>query len=436
MPDMKVLVLENSRLYQKMLTELLHELSCDVVCACSGNEGLGELQHNDFDLIVASQFIFDKSGESFADYCRSLVRSCPIILLASEPNETLMNNASNAGIHDIFPKTNVAYLRNCISRYIIGHKSIDIHGGHVIYIDHHLDMAREVTDNLEKLNLEVTHFCSAEDAYRMFMDTDIDLVITDIVLDGAMNGVTLTRLIRAQKHHRAETPILALTEHDDPMRRIELFHAGINDYVTKPPIEEELAARVNNLISNKRLHDKVRAQQESLYEVAMKDQLTTCHNRHSLVESAPKYINDAVRYRFPLSLLILDLDHFKNINDEHGHSIGDIVLAEIGRLLMSACRQGDFVARVGGEEFLMLLPYCGASEAMTKAEYIRAQIAHCEPANLKVTTSIGAATLMDSHDGNFDNLYKAADRAVYLSKQNGRNCATFDNTPIDREQTG
>jgi two-component system, cell cycle response regulator len=433
---MKVLILENSRLYQKMLSELLQELGCDVVFANSGNECLNKLQHNDFDLIFASQFIFDKTGESFIDYCRSLVSSCPIILLASEPNETLMNNASNAGIHDIFPKTNVAYLRSCISRYINGHKSIDIPGGRVIYIDHHLDMAHQVTDFLEKLNLEVTHFGSAEVAYRAFIENDVDLVITDIVMDGAMNGVTLTRLIRAQKNHRSETPILALTEHDDPARRIELFHAGINDYVTKPPIEEELAARVNNLISNKRLHDKVRAQQRALYEVAMRDQLTTCHNRHSLAESAPKYISDAVRYRFPLSLLILDLDHFKWINDEHGHSIGDVVLAEIGRLLMSACRQGDFVARIGGEEFLMLLPYCGASESMAKAEYISAQIAQCEPANLKVTTSIGAATLTDAHAGSFDNLYKAADRAVYLSKQNGRNCVTFDNAPGDRKQTG
>ena len=103
---------------------------------------------------------------------------------------------------------------------------------------------------------------------------------------------------------------------------------------------------------------------------------------------------------------------------------------------MSACRQGDFVARIGGEEFLMLLPYCGASEAMAKAEYIRVQIAQCQPAKLKVTTSIGAATLTDSHDGSFENLYKAADQAVYLSKQNGRNCVTFDNALEERERTG
>ena len=427
---MKVLILENSRLYQKMLSELLQELGCDVVCARSGKDGLGELQQDDFDLIIASQLIFDSTGESFADHCRSQASRCPIILLASEPNETLMNNASKAGIHDIFPKTNLAYLRSCISRYINGHKSIDIHGGRVIYIDHNQDMARKVTGYLIKLNLEVTHFSSAEEAYRAFIENDVDLVITDIMLDGAMNGVMLTRLIRSQKNHRAETPILALTEHDDPVRRIELFHAGINDYVTKPPIEEELAARVNNLISNKRLHDKVRAQQRSLYEVAMRDQLTTCHNRHSLAESAPKYISDAVRYRFPLSLLILDLDHFKQINDEHGHAIGDVVLAEIGRLMMSACRQGDFVARIGGEEFLMLLPYCGTSEALAKAEYIRSQIAQCEPATLKVTTSIGVATLMESHQGSFENLYKAADRAVYQSKQNGRNRVTFNDSEV------
>ena len=112
------------------------------------------------------------------------------------------------------------------------------------------------------------------------------------------------------------------------------------------------------------------------------------------------------------------------------------MLAEIGRLLMSVCRQGDFVARIGGEEFLMLLPYCRDSEAMAKAEYIRSQIAQYRPAELEVTTSIGVATLLDSHQRSFENLYKAADRAVYQSKQNGRNRATFDNAHEGIEQAG
>jgi two-component system, cell cycle response regulator len=250
-------------------------------------------------------------------------------------------------------------------------------------------------------------------------------------LKGTMDGLSLVRMIRAQNSHAAKIPILAMTGHDDTQLRIDLLHAGINDYVTKPPIEEELAARVNNLIINKRLADQVREQQCSLFNIAMTDQLTTCHNRHSLSEYAPKYIKDAVRYDYPLSVMILDLDHFKNINDEFGHTTGDMVLADIGKLLMATCRQGDIVSRIGGEEFLVLLPHCNILNAVHKAENIRSMIELAKPAGLKVTASIGLAALNEQHDEDFEKLYKAADNAVYHSKENGRNQVTADPYSIE-----
>lgn len=241
-----------------------------------------------------------------------------------------------------------------------------------------------------------------------------------------MSGLSLVRMIRALKNHHSELPILAMTGHDDPRRRTELFHAGINDYVTKPPNEDEFAARINNLISNKRLHDKVREQRQALLQLAMKDQLTNCHNRHSLVENAPKYIHDSLRYEHPLSIMILDLDHFKSINDEHGHDAGDRVLAEVGKLLTGSCRLGDLVARIGGEEFLIILPHCQAKDAVNKAEQIRSVIEDSRPGGLKVTASIGIAFLSEEHGSDFDKLYKSADEAVYHSKNNGRNKVTLD----------
>jgi len=424
---MKVLVLENSRLFQKMLRELLEELECEVDNASSGTEGLEKLEKNNYNLILAGQSIFDDSGKQLAKYCSSNTFSTPIILLTSEPNETLLKNAHNAGITDIFPKTNFTYLRESIRYYIGGDETkVDIEGGRVIYIEDSRSVAHVVIGYLERMNLEVSHFTNAEAAIAAFVDDEkYDLVITDVILDGTMTGVSLVRMIRAQNTHVAKVPILAMTGHDDPKTRIELYRAGINDYVTKPPIEEELAARVNNLITNKRLMDQVREQQKSLYEVAMRDQLTTCHNRHSLAEYAPKYINDAVRYSFSLSMMILDLDFFKDINDKHGHTIGDKVLNNIGEQLMAACRQGDFVARIGGEEFCILLPHCNAKDAMVKAEEIRSMIEKSKPAKLTVTASIGVASLTKKHFSDFDALYKDADQAVYFSKENGRNRCTF-----------
>ncbi|NNL07565.1 MAG: diguanylate cyclase, partial [Gammaproteobacteria bacterium] len=308
---------------------------------------------------------------------------------------------------------------------IKGKRSIVIDGGRILYIEDSPSVGRAITRDLENMNLEVDHFRKAEEAYNALLKKEYDLVITDVMLKGAMSGLSLVRMIRALKNHHAELPILAMTGHDDPERRIELFHAGINDYVTKPPIEQEFAARVKNLILNKRLNDKVREQKQTLLQLAMKDQLTTCHNRHSLVENAPKYINDSIRYEHPLSIMLLDLDHFKLINDKYGHDAGDKVLATIGKLLMKACRLGDFVARIGGEEFLIILPHCLAEDAVNKGKQIRAMIEKSNPGGLKVTASIGIACLSEEHDADFEKLYKVADEAVYHSKKNGRNRVTI-----------
>lgn len=422
---MKVLVLENSRLYQKTLRELLEEVDCEVDCVNSGKEGLQLIDNSDYNLIIAGQNIFDDSSSAFIEYCRIHVNHCPILLLTSEPNEALLNNAHDAGIKDIFPKANISKLRESLHYYIKGKRSIVIEGGRVIYIEDSPSVAHAISRDLEKMNLEVDHYRNAEDAYNAVLKNEYDLMITDVMLKGAMSGLSLVRMIRALKTHHAELPILAMTGHDDPRRRIELFHAGINDYVTKPPIEEEFAARINNLITNKRLHDKIREQKQSLLKLAMKDQLTNCHNRHSLVENAPKYINDSIRYEHPLSIMILDLDYFKTINDEHGHDAGDRVLADIGKLLMKSFRLGDFVSRIGGEEFLIILPHCFANDAVSKGNQIKSLIESSKPGGLKITTSIGIASLSEEHGSDFDRLYKAADEAVYHSKKNGRNSVTL-----------
>ncbi len=426
---MNVLILENSRLFQKILLDLLTELDCLVCCVRTGEEGLNTLQSkgaNYFNLIIASQHIFDSSGRQFISHCQKSAEKIPIILLTSEPNETLMKNAHAAGIEDIFPKTNLAYLKSSIRHYIRGGSTFNFQDGKVLYVEDSPSVFHIVINYLKKMGLSITHFESAEEAFHAFTHNEYDLVITDVMLRDTMDGLSLVRMIRAQNTHIANTPILAMTGNDSSQLKINLLHAGINDYVSKPPIEEELAARVNNLITNKRLADKVRSQQHSLYQIAMTDQLTTCHNRHSLSEYAPKYIKDSNRYKFPLCIMILDLDHFKQINDKFGHTTGDIVLSVVGKLLMSTCRQGDIVARIGGEEFLILLPHCKLQDAGQKAENIRSMIESSNPESISITASIGIARLHEKHNNDFDNLYKAADNAVYQSKNNGRNQVSID----------
>ena len=158
---MKVLVLENSRLYQRTLRELLEEVDCEVDCVNSGEEGLQLIGNSGYNLIIAGQNIFDDSSSAFIEYCRTHVNHCPILLLTSEPNEALLNNARNAGIKDIFPKTNIVHLRESIHYFIKGTRSIVIDSGRVIYIEDSPSVARVISRNLEKMNLEVDHYRSA-----------------------------------------------------------------------------------------------------------------------------------------------------------------------------------------------------------------------------------------------------------------------------------
>jgi len=237
-----------------------------------------------------------------------------------------------------------------------------------------------------------------------------------------MSGLALVRAIRGLDSEYSQLPIIAISGHDDQSRRIELFHAGVNDYVTKPIIKEELRARVTNLITSKKLVDRVRSQQTRLQDLALRDSLTGCNNRHCLTELAPRFIADAKRHHHELCLLIIDLDKFKHINDARGHIAGDVVLSEVGKLLTGNSREGDFVVRFGGEEFIVLLSYHDIRLGEKNSEQFRKKIENLNPDNIPVTASIGVTSLATSEANDFDRMFQVADKAVYLAKENGRNC--------------
>lgn len=240
-----------------------------------------------------------------------------------------------------------------------------------------------------------------------------------------MSGTDLVHRIRGLQDARGHIPIIASTTQTDDKLRLKLYRAGINDFLPKPVLLEELFLRVRNLITNKRLLDKVHDQRRELYAMATTDKLTGCHNRHSLTEFAKKFISQAVRHQYPISLMMLDLDFFKKINDTYGHAVGDIVLEEMGKLLNCSFRDGDMVARFGGEEFVVLLNHCDTETVLDLAEKTRQQIEQLKPNQLTISSSIGVTTLAPGTTFDFEALFHAADLAVYKAKENGRNQVQF-----------
>ena len=193
--------------------------------------------------------------------------------------------------------------------------------------------AADILAQLKETGYQVSHFRSAEEACAEFdrvtvygSHTDAyDLAITEVNLEGKMSGEDMVTQIRSYEDGRGFIPIIAITDDDDDQRRISLYHSGVNDFLQKPILHEELLVRIGNLITNKRLLDKVHDIRRELFSLATTDKLTGCQNRHSLMEFSGKFISQALRHRYPVSMLVIDLDHFKAVNDNHGHAVGDIV---------------------------------------------------------------------------------------------------------------
>lgn len=253
---------------------------------------------------------------------------------------------------------------------------------------------------------------SGQQCLDMALKHKPDLILLDIEMPG-ISGYETCRELKDMSETR-DIPIIFVTGRDNIEDEELGLRIGAVDYITKPIRPVILSARVDTHVTLKR-------QQDRLLQLAMHDQLTGLYNRHYMLEMVEQRIARARRHNTPLTTLIIDLDHFKKINDTHGHIAGDQILEQVSALLQRQCRTEDTIARFGGEEFIVLMEPCSLNQAHYKAEVMRHQISELMPSSIPVTVSIGAAELSD-HDENFNDLLKRADDALYRAKENGRNC--------------
>ncbi len=418
---MHILIVDHSKVVRTVWNKMVADLGHLSVAVENAEEALRALQGQEVEFICASLSLPGENGIALCRKVRALPRhhKTPFILLSSTQDKTVRQEAFEAGVTEIQEKMDKEQLEARLKQYLSEEQQELT--GRVLYIEDSMVAAHIMIKILRKMNLQVDHFSNADEALAAFEKNDYDVIISDILLEGVMSGVGLVNRVRSYLSDKRRVPILALSGMDEASRRIELFRLGVNDYIAKPPIEEEVRARVRNLIISKQLFDQVHAQSKQLYQLAMEDPLTHLYNRTGLNEFGSRYFSEASQYDSPLSLLIIDLDHFKNINDTHGHTAGDGVLARTGTMLKQACRDGDLAARVGGEEFILILGQCGVEEATRQAESIRKQIEALKPDGISVTASIGVTSRPLGKDVKFDDLFKVADRAVYEAKNQGRN---------------
>ena len=268
---------------------------------------------------------------------------------------------------------------------------------------------------------------AAEDgliAWDMIQREGFRFVITDWNMPG-LSGPDLVRRIRDTLAD-SYTYIMLLTAHSEKLDVVAGLQAGADDYLTKPFNMDELRARVGIGARILELEARLQASLASAAELAVRDGLTGLFNRRAFDARLADEVQRAVRYQRPLSLLMIDIDHFKPYNDQHGHPQGDALLRELSGLFLSCVRSTDFVARYGGEEFAVLLPETNPPNALAVAQAILERVsAHpflhreAQPGGA-LTVSIGIAA-PDSELPEADRLLLAADRALYQAKGAGRN---------------
>ncbi|HEY3738433.1 MAG TPA: diguanylate cyclase [Bryobacteraceae bacterium] len=286
-------------------------------------------------------------------------------------------------------------------------------------------VSRHLLDStLKKWGYNVRTVADGTAAWNEFQTDDPpDLAILDWVMPG-LTGPEVCRLVRQQEREKY-TYLILLTSKSLKEDLIEGMESGADDYVTKPFDQHELQVRLRAGIRILELQAELVAAREALRDQATRDPLTKLWNRRHILEVLDRELARIQRHDTSLGLIMLDLDHFKSINDTHGHLAGDEVLRETARRLRAAVRQYDSIGRYGGEEFLIVMPGCGGGDIEKQAERLRLSLCQSPmrvgDLELVVTGSFGATFSLPAYQANQQDLVKVADEALYRAKRGGRN---------------
>jgi diguanylate cyclase (GGDEF)-like protein len=276
---------------------------------------------------------------------------------------------------------------------------------------------------LQKWGYEVMEAEDGDSAWEKLRAPDAPrMALLDWMMPG-QNGVDVCRALRKQRPE-PYTYILLLTARDSKDGVVEGLESGADDYLTKPFNPQELKARIRVGLRLLDLEDNLVQAREAMRFKATHDALTGVWNRGAILESLDKEVWRSRREGASLGVLISDLDHFKSVNDTHGHPVGDAVLREATKRMTANVRAYDAVGRYGGEEFLILLPGCNHAQTQAKAEHIRQAISGnpvgTPAGGLNITASIGAVATIDWPKDTPNQILQMADLALYRAKKGGR----------------
>jgi len=282
-----------------------------------------------------------------------------------------------------------------------------------------------VDDTIANLNIlvelldqyDVIDATNAKDALEIVNEEDIDLILLDIMMP-EMDGYETCKRLKSDERTK-DIPVIFITAKTDEESIEKAYDVGGADYVTKPFLPRELLARVKKEL-------KIQHIMSELKRMASIDSLTKLYNRRFFIDASKNILEIAKREKEDISLIMLDIDKFKNVNDSYGHQVGDKVIISLANKMMQHQRKSDIVCRYGGEEFVILLPNTAIQEAKKLAEKLRKiieadNITISSNQKINFTVSLGISQIDIRNEMNIEKALKRADDALYEAKENGRN---------------
>jgi two-component system cell cycle response regulator len=303
----------------------------------------------------------------------------------------------------------------------------DLGDAKVLLADASETLAGKVNSYLAEDGHRTRHVKTGREALALAQSEPFDLLIVSLHL-GKEDGLRLCSQFRSQDDTR-HVPILLLLDEEDLPRLPKGLEIGVTDYLIKPIDRNELRARTRTQIRRRRYHDKLRDMLQRSVALAYTDTLTGVYNRRYMNAHLDRKIMEIAETVKPVSVLMFDIDNFKNINDTYGHKAGDEVLSELAKRVSRGVRDIDLLSRYGGEEFVIVMPDADIEVAVAVAERVRALVADqtfavsSDVGSLAVTVSVGVATTRDPTETT-ESLIGRADEALYRAKGRGRNCVS------------
>jgi len=447
----RVLVVDDVPANVKLLEARLSAEYFDVITAMSGREALAICERAECDLVLLDVMMPDMDG---FEVCRRLKSSTlthhiPVVIVTAldQPSDKL--RGLEAGADDFLTKpipelaltarvrslsrlkmvTDELRMRAVTSRDI-GIESPEREaladtgrGGRILIVDDRPASYERIAAMLSTEH-EVEVETDANRALFHAADGNFDLLIISLDLEN-FDGLRLCSQLRSLERTR-NIPVLGVTEPDNNARMVRGLEIGVNDFLMRPIDQNELLARARSQVRKRRYTERLRDNVQMSIEMAITDALTGLFNRRYMESHVATLVEQAAARSKPLTVMVLDIDYFKSINDNHGHDAGDDVLRDFALRIKRSIRGIDLACRYGGEEFVLVMPETDMAVAAMVAERLRRRIA-AEPFSIQkgaksvpVTISIGIAGLRDKDD-TAASVLKRADQALYRAKRDGRN---------------